>query len=105
VAGSDAALGSFEDWWNAYPSHRRVAKKQCARLWSQQGLEARAASVLAHTQAMVQSPQWRAGKIPNTTTYLKEERYETPPEPGKKDTFSMEGVWALLDEQGFKYDQ
>jgi hypothetical protein len=34
-----------------------------------------------------------------------EERYETPPEPGKKDTFSMEGVWALLDEQGFKYDQ
>jgi hypothetical protein len=104
VAGSDAALGSFENWWKEYPAHRRVAKKQCARLWSQQGLEGRAAALIAHTQAMIQSPQWREGKIPNTTTYLREERYDTPPDPGKADTFSIDGVWALLDAAGFKDD-
>lgn len=71
----------FASWWALYPPSSRVDKKACARKWHLKHLEPRTEEIIAHTEAMKQTLQWQEGKIPHTTTYLNQERYDTPPPP------------------------
>ena len=93
-------LAGFEAWWLLYPEARRIHKAGCLALWRHQGLEARAQDIQAHTTGMIQTEQWRAGKIPNSTTYLKETRYEQVI-PCRSPAFKDEaGFLQILTEKG-----
>ncbi|WP_174935404.1 helix-turn-helix domain-containing protein [Burkholderia lata] len=76
-------LASFERWWQTWPrSPRKVAKAVCEKRWAQQGLDAHAEVIIAHTAAMKLSAQWKAGYDPAPATYLNQERWrdELPPD-------------------------
>jgi len=60
-----------------------------------QGLEARAAEIHAHTTRMIQTSQWREGKIPNSTRYLKEARYDAAV-PGTRTAFKDDDSLAQI---------
>lgn len=88
----------FDRWWNLYPSHRRVDKQACARLWNSKHLDARTEAICANTTAMKRTKQWQAGKIPNSTTYLKQERYETSPTESARSSEMSDSLRAKLQE-------
>ena len=88
----------FERWWNLYPSHRRVHKKSCATLWNSKHLDARSEAICENTAAMKRTKQWQAGKIPNSTTYLKQERYETSPTDTTRSSGMSDSLRAQLEE-------
>lgn len=68
----------FEDFFKAYPPHRRWAKKQCAALWAGEGLDDHAAEIIAHVNAMAKSNDWSdPTRVPSTLKYLSERRWES----------------------------
>ena len=89
---------AFDAWWEAYPAHRRIHKKACWRHWLSKGLEARSDAVMANTAALKRTRQWQEGKIPNSTTYLNQERYDTPATDGSQSDEMSEELRAQLQE-------
>lgn len=69
----------FDEFWNAYPGPRKVAKAKCMQVWLERGFTAVADQVLLHVEAMKVTPQWReaGGKfVPAPLTYLNQRRFE-----------------------------
>jgi hypothetical protein len=75
---AEAVPVKFDEWWNKYPSSRRVNRPLCIQSWKTRSLEAIADEVLAGLENHLASEQWQAdgGKyIPNTTTWLNQGRW------------------------------
>ena len=88
----------FERWWQTYPDSNRVAKKDCAKTWRTKHLDQRLDEIITHTEAMKRTKQWQEGKIPNTTKYLNQERYDTPPPEGAASSGTSDALMAQLVE-------
>ncbi len=74
---------TFDAFWSAYPTTRKVNKKGCLAIWERAKLDTRANDILAHVHAMKRSDQWRKGFSPLPATYLNQERWNdgVPDEP------------------------
>jgi hypothetical protein len=71
----------FEDFWQAYPKPKRIAKSKCEDKWRARKLDVLADKIIGHVRAMSQSEQWqKQGQqfVPNAETYLNQSRWETP---------------------------
>ena len=69
----------FAAFWSAYPASRRVGKGRCLKAWATSGLERRSGEVVAHVEAMKQTPQWTKDNgefAPTSVTYLSQQRFE-----------------------------
>lgn len=64
----------FEDFWNVYP--KKVERKNALAIWKRKRLDTLAEMIVADVQRRVDSDKWRAGFIPNPTTYLNGERWD-----------------------------
>jgi hypothetical protein len=75
---SEAVPVKFDEWWNKYPSSRRVNRPLCINSWKLRSLEAIADEVLAGLENHLASEQWAkdGGQyIPNSTTWLNQDRW------------------------------
>lgn len=63
----------FDRWWDSYPN--KVAKKPAAAIWkrSKPDIEVLMADV---KERLARDSKWKAGYIPNPTTYLNQERWK-----------------------------
>jgi hypothetical protein len=79
----------FDEFWNAYPGPRKVAKTKCLAVWLLHGFEASADQILLHVAAMKATPQWQEANgqfVPAPLTYLNQRRFEdgTPEQPRRR---------------------
>lgn len=75
----ESVYSGFDQWWALVPSHRKIAKAKCRRLWDRRKLEARAIEVMTAYSIDKASQQWvkdRGEFVPHPHTWLNEERYE-----------------------------
>ena len=76
----------FDNWWSAYPSHRRSAKQECKRVWSK--IISNGSSPKLLIDALVshkQSDQWsNPNFVCSSLKFLKEERYLLDIDPSNK---------------------
>jgi hypothetical protein len=87
----------FGLFWAAWPkSTRKGGKAACEELWRRDGLEALAAEVVAHVQAMAKTEGWKkeGGEfVPAPAVYLRQKRWDgadlsaTPAPAGKHNGF------------------
>lgn len=78
---------SFMRWWNAYPAHRRAAKPKCFMSWKRKRLfEFEETLIDDVRKRLAEDHKWKKDDgqyIPNTQTYLNQERwndgFEEPP--------------------------
>lgn len=79
-AGKPADPPGFAAFWKTWPtSTRKEAKGKCLEAWKRARAEPNAAAVLAHVEALKDSPTWReaGGKyIPAPLVYLNNRRWE-----------------------------
>jgi hypothetical protein len=91
VRGESPAVSppaGFLAFWNVYPSRRRVGRAKCLAVWVKQRLEAKAAAICLHVEAMKLTPDWQKSDgqfIPTSQTYLNQGRFDDgAPEPPEK---------------------
>lgn len=73
----------FDDFWQAYPRHRRVAKAQCLQKWRSRGLSALAPVIVEHVRRQAASEAWTKSAglyVPMPMTYLNQSRWEADAE-------------------------
>jgi hypothetical protein len=67
----------FETWWQAYPAHRRKAKKLCIEIWKRHNLDKLGSDLVADVERRINHDNdWRRGFIPLPKTYLNQRRWE-----------------------------
>lgn len=80
---SDGTAIHFPEFWEAYPSKRRVDKEGCIRKWRQRKLDDQVGAILPHLSAMASSDAWKkdGGQfVPMITTYLNQSRWQAEAE-------------------------
>jgi hypothetical protein len=66
----------FYDFWKALPTSKRVKRKDAMRIWKSKRLDDKADQIIADIGMRLSSdPRWKAGYIPDPTTYLNGERW------------------------------
>jgi len=65
----------FEEFWKAYPSDRKQAKKPCMDKWAKLKLDEIADKVISHVESLKGSKSWRDGFCPAPLTYLSQQRW------------------------------
>ena len=67
----------FDNWWTAYPKHRRAGKQECKRLWSKIIANGSSPRIILESLAdHNRSKQWSNPTfICSSLKFLKEERY------------------------------
>jgi uncharacterized protein YdaU (DUF1376 family) len=65
----------FEEFWKAYPSDRKQAKKPCMDKWAKLKLDEMADKVISHVESLKRSKSWRDGYSPAPLTYLSQQRW------------------------------
>lgn len=101
IEASEAKLTPFERWWSAWPrTSRKVAKAECEKRWKRAALDESASVVLAHTEAMKLTQQWRDGFEPAPLTYLNQKRWQDPLPPAEGDVGAQaaDPEWWLSSE-------
>jgi hypothetical protein len=69
----------FDEFWEAYPSAGRQAKKLCKQKWRAKHLNAKADQILADLADRAKHHEkWINGYVPNASTYLTQERWTDP---------------------------
>ena len=68
-------LDGFSEFWDSYPSTRKVGKKPCQDKWIRKSLYRLKDQIVNHVRVMSDSKQWKDGYSPNPLTYLNQERY------------------------------
>lgn len=69
----------FTAFWDAWPkTPRKTGRFKCFAQWRTNKLEPRAAEIVQHVLASINSSQWRQGYDPAPLRYLKERRYDDP---------------------------
>lgn len=80
------APDGFLQFWSVWPkSPRKVGRAPCLAKWVANGLEDRAAEIIAHVNALKTTKQWRDGFDPAPLTYLNQRRWEDGPVEERKD--------------------
>ncbi|MDF3837130.1 helix-turn-helix domain-containing protein [Cupriavidus basilensis] len=107
---TEKTMTPFEQFWAAWPNtERRVGKADCQRRWRRHSLDAIAAEIIAHVEAMKPTKSWREGFEPAPATYLNQRRWEdgVPPEVPQADGGSTAGPdepwyrrWSGIAEKG-----
>ena len=65
----------FDAWWKAYP--KKIEKKKALEIWKRRKLDRIADIIIADTeQRPTACEKWKAGYIPNPTTYLNGDRWD-----------------------------
>ena len=65
----------FDAWWKAYP--KKVEKRKALAIWKRRKLDRLADIIIADTeQRPTACAKWKAGYIPNPTTYLNGDRWD-----------------------------
>lgn len=82
VAGADA---SFEEFWLAYPKARRLAKPDARRAWRDAIKRAPAEAIIAAAARYEADPNRLDEFTPYPQKWLKQERWNAPPEPRRND--------------------
>ena len=106
------AGGAFEEFWNAWPDHKRkVGKPQCAAKWAKKGCDGFAAKLMAALKAFKASEDWTKDKgefIPAPLVWLNQERWEAAVDakPGVASlSSSVESTRKYLAEQELSPEQ
>ena len=65
----------FSEFWEIYPSTRKVNKKTCLERWANKNLDAIADEVIGYVKKMKDTKSWRDGFSPAPLTLLNQERW------------------------------
>lgn len=66
----------FDEFWEKYPTTRKVNKKTCLERWKNKDLDLIADKVIGYVEKMKQTKQWIEGFSPAPLTLLNQERWE-----------------------------
>jgi hypothetical protein len=66
----------FDEFWEKYPTTRKVNKKTCLERWKNKDLDLIADKVIGYVERMKQTKQWIEGFSPAPLTLLNQERWE-----------------------------
>ena len=104
--GQVTLTAGFDDFWNAYPKKRK--KKTALDIWKRKKLCDNADHLVADVRARIaRAKLWRAGFVPDPTTYLNGERWndELELEQIYKPHITQEPTEAELAEDRRKADE
>jgi len=65
----------FSEFWDLYPTTRKVNKKTCLERWANKNLDAIADEVINYVKKMKDSKSWKEGFSPAPLTLLNQERW------------------------------
>jgi hypothetical protein len=65
----------FSEFWDLYPTTRKVNKKTCLERWANKNLDAIADEVISYVKKMKDSKSWKEGFSPAPLTLLNQERW------------------------------
>ncbi len=65
----------FSEFWEIYPSTRKVNKKTCLERWANKNLDAIADEVIGYVKKMKDTQSWKDGFSPAPLTLLNQERW------------------------------
>ena len=65
----------FSEFWDLYPTTRKVNKKTCLERWANKNLDAIADEVISYVKKMKDSKSWKEGLSPAPLTLLNQERW------------------------------
>ena len=65
----------FEEFWENYPSVRKVNKKTCMERWANKNIDAIADEVIGYVKRMKDTQSWKDGFSPAPLTLLNQERW------------------------------
>ena len=65
----------FSEFWDIYPSTRKVNKKTCLERWANKNLDAIADEVISYVKKMKHTKSWKDGFSPAPLTLLNQERW------------------------------
>ena len=65
----------FSEFWEMYPTTRKVNKKTCLERWANKNLDAIADEVISYVKKMKDSKSWKEGFSPAPLTLLNQERW------------------------------
>lgn len=71
----------FDEFFELYPSAKRIAKDKCLNTWNANKLDKDFTTIIAHLKQMVHCEQWKNPQyIPNMHTYLNQKRWSVMPD-------------------------
>jgi len=65
----------FDEFWENYPSVRKVNKKTCMERWANKNIDAIADEVIGYVKRMKDTQSWKDGFSPAPLTLLNQERW------------------------------
>jgi len=65
----------FSEFWEMYPTTRKVNKKTCLERWANKNLDAIADEVISYVKKMKDTKSWKEGFSPAPLTLLNQERW------------------------------
>jgi hypothetical protein len=65
----------FSEFWDLYPTTRKVNKKTCVERWANKNLDAIADEVISYVKKMKDSKSWKEGFSPAPLTLINQERW------------------------------
>ena len=65
----------FDEFWEMYPTTRKVNKKTCLERWANKNLDAIADEVITYVKRMKDTQSWKDGFSPAPLTLLNQERW------------------------------
>jgi hypothetical protein len=65
----------FSEFWDLYPTTRKVNKKTCLERWANKNLDAIADEVITYVKKMKDSKSWKEGFSPAPLTLLNQQRW------------------------------
>ena len=65
----------FDEFWEMYPTTRKVNKKTCLERWANKNLDAIADEVISYVKKMKDTQSWKDGFSPAPLTLLNQERW------------------------------
>ena len=65
----------FSEFWDLYPTTRKVNKKTCLERWANKNLDAIADEVISYVKKMKDTKSWKEGFSPAPLTLLNQERW------------------------------
>lgn len=82
---SSCTDGTFERFWDAWPSKYKVNRKRCVELWKKINPDdALVDKMISSIEAWKKGRQWQQGYVPNPDTWLRNEKWnDADPEPWK----------------------
>ena len=65
----------FSEFWDLYPTTRKVNKKTCLERWANKNIDVIADEVISYVKKMKDSKSWKEGFSPAPLTLLNQERW------------------------------